>query len=88
MQNHQTFAERRMVRLIGRSRRVDPPSMDISALSGLAAAQGLFGGTARAAAGISAPAPGPGDGGAEEAVQVAVLQRALDMERGLVNILA
>jgi hypothetical protein len=88
MRAPQTFAERRVVKLIAGSRRVDPPSMDISALSGLAAAQGLFSGTAQAAAGVSAPAPGPGDGGAEEAVQVAVLQRALDMERGLVNILA
>jgi hypothetical protein len=85
---HRMFAERRLAKLIAGSPPADLRGMDISALSGLAAAQGLFGGTAQAAAGISAPAPGPGDGGAQEAVQVAVLQRALDMERGLVNILA
>jgi hypothetical protein len=58
-----------------------------SAMYGLAAAQGMFGGAAQAAAGVTSPA-GATDGSATEAVQVAVLQKALDMERGLVNILA
>jgi hypothetical protein len=62
--------------------------MDISALSGLAAAQGMFGGVAQAAAGVASLAPGSDDGSAQESAQVAVLQRALDMERSLVNILA
>jgi hypothetical protein len=62
--------------------------MDISALSGLAAAQGLFAGAAQAAGGVASPAPGSNDGSAGEAVQVAVLQKGLDMERSLVNILA
>jgi hypothetical protein len=62
--------------------------MDISAVSGLAATQGMFAATAQAAAGITSPAAGSDDGSATEAVQVAVLQKALDMERSLVNILA
>ena len=56
-------------------------------MSGLAAAQGMFGAAAQAAAGVSAPTGGPGDASAE-AVQVAVLQKALDMERSQVNIFA
>jgi hypothetical protein len=70
----------------------DERSMNVSAASsamyGLAAAQGMFGGSAQAAAGVTSPAAGASDGSATEAVQVAVLQKALDMERGLVNILA
>jgi hypothetical protein len=57
-------------------------------LSGLAAAQGRFGATAQAAAGVSAPAGGTGDGSAAEAVQVALLHDALQFERSLVNVLA
>ena len=74
--------------------RVDGRPMNISAANsamyGLAAAQGMFGGAAQAAAGVTSPAAGAGagDGSATEAVQVAVLHKALDMERGLVNILA
>jgi hypothetical protein len=66
--------------------------MDISgvnsAMSGLAAAQSMFGATASAAAGVSAPDPGDANGSAAEAVQVAVLQKSLEMERSTVNILA
>jgi hypothetical protein len=57
-------------------------------MSGLAAAQSMFGATAESAAGVSAPASGSSDGATAEAVQVAVLRRALDMERSMVNILA
>ena len=71
-------------------RPVDARRMGISAVNpamyGIAAAQATFGGAAQAAAGVASPAGG--DGSATEAVQVAVLQKALDMERGLVNILA
>jgi hypothetical protein len=59
-----------------------------SGMSGLAAAQGMFGAAAQAAAGVSAPTGGSGDASAAEAVQVAVLQKALDMERSQVNIFA
>ena len=57
-------------------------------MSGLAAAQGMFGATAQAAAGVSAPDPGDANGPAAEAVHAAVLQKALAMERSMVNILA
>jgi len=57
-------------------------------MSGLAAAQSMFGSTAQAAAGVSAPDPGDSAGSAAEAAQVAVLQKSLDMERSTVNILA
>lgn len=57
-------------------------------ISGLAAAQGMFGATAQAAAGVSAPSDGANGGSAAEAAQVAVLQKALDMERSLVSIFA
>lgn len=73
-------------------RRVDGRAMDISAVNSTmnwaAGAQGMFAGAAQAAANVASPAAGSGDGSAGEAVQVAVLQKALDMERGLVNILA
>jgi hypothetical protein len=73
-------------------RRVDGPRMDISTvnstMSWAAGAQGMFAGAAQAAANVASPAAGSGGGSAGEAVQVAVLQKALDMERGLVNILA
>jgi hypothetical protein len=59
-----------------------------SAMSGLAAAQGMFPLAAQAAAGVNGPNAGSGDGSTSEAVQVAVLQKALQMERSLVNILA
>jgi hypothetical protein len=59
-----------------------------SALSGLAAAQGMLGATAQAASGVNASAAGSGDGSTTEALQVAVLHQALQMERSLVNILA
>jgi hypothetical protein len=42
---------------------------------------------AQAASGISGAGAGSG-GGAAEAVQVALLQKTLDMERSMVNILA
>jgi hypothetical protein len=58
-----------------------------SAMSGLAAAQGMFPVAAQAAAGVNAASSGSG-GSSSEAVQVALLQRALDSERSLVNILA
>ena len=61
---------------------------DISAISGLAAIQGMFAGTAQAASGVGAPASGSGDASETEAVQVAVLQKALNIERSLVNIFA
>jgi hypothetical protein len=61
------------------------------ALTGLAAAQSMFGATAQAAGTVGSSS---GDGGsasaanvAEEA-SVAVLRMALDQERSLVNILA
>lgn len=62
--------------------------MNISAISGLTAAQGMFGVAGQAAAGVNAPSAGAGDGSATEALQIAVLQKALDMERSMVNILA
>jgi hypothetical protein len=66
--------------------------MSISGVSGgiseLAAAQGMFAVAAQAAAGISAPADGSSAASAGEAVQVALLQKALAYERSLVNVLA
>ncbi len=59
-----------------------------SAMSGLAAVQGMFSAAAQAAAGVNGASAGAGDGSAAEAVQVAVLQKALQTERSLVNILA
>ena len=59
-----------------------------SAMSGLAAAQAMFGSTAQAAAGVSAAGPGDANGSSAEALQVAVLQKSLEMERSTVNILA
>jgi hypothetical protein len=61
------------------------------ALTGLAAAQSMFGATAQAAGNVGS-ASGDGSGAsaanvAEEA-SVAVLRMALDQERSLVNILA
>lgn len=57
-------------------------------MSGLPAAQAMFGATAQAAAGVSAPASASGGAATAEAAQVAVLQKALEMERSLVNIFA
>ena len=57
-------------------------------MSGLAGAQGMFAGTASAASAVDPGANGPGGGNATEAAQVALLHKALDMERSLVNILA
>jgi hypothetical protein len=56
-------------------------------MSGLAAAQSMFGVAAQVASGVSA---GGADSGAAaaEAVQVAMLQKALQMERSSVDILA
>jgi hypothetical protein len=62
--------------------------MDISAISGLPAAQTMFAPAAQAASGVSAPDPGAANGSAVEAAQVALLRQALDMERSMVNILA
>jgi hypothetical protein len=56
-------------------------------MSGVAAAQSMFAVAAQAAAGVSAASTGSG-GSANEAVQVALLQKTLDSERSLVNILA
>jgi hypothetical protein len=58
------------------------------ALTGITAAQGLFGATARAASGVSAPAGGSSGGSAPQAVQVAVLRKALQMERSLLDVFA
>jgi hypothetical protein len=58
-----------------------------SALSGLAAAQGMFGVATQAASNVGDADAGSA-GGAAEAVQVALLQKTLDMERSMVNILA
>lgn len=60
----------------------------VSFLSGIAAAQGMFAGAAQAAAGVGSADAGSGDGSAAEAVQVALLQKTLQMERSAVNILA
>ena len=57
-------------------------------MSGLAAAQAMFGVAAQAASGVTSADAGSSGGGAGEAVQVALLQKSLDMERSLVNILA
>jgi hypothetical protein len=43
---------------------------------------------AQAAAGVSTPDAGDPNGSAAEAVQLALLQKALEMERSTVNILA
>lgn len=71
---------------------VDGRHMDISSVNSTmnwaAGTQGMFAGAAQAAANVASPAAGSSDGSAGEAVQVAVLQKALQMERGLVNILA
>jgi hypothetical protein len=58
-----------------------------SAMSGIVAAQGLFGAAAQTASGVSAAA-GASGGSAAEAVQVALLQKTLETERSLVNIFA
>jgi hypothetical protein len=60
----------------------------VSSLSGVAAAQGMFAVAGQAASSVSSPGIGSGGGSVTEAVQVAVFQKALDMERSLVNILA
>ncbi len=60
----------------------------VSSMSGAVMAQAMFGATAQAASNVGAAADGSGGGSANEAVQVAVLQRALASERSLVNILA
>ena len=69
-------------------RRGEQVIMNISAMSGLAAAQSMFPAVAQAAAGVNGPSAGPGDAATTEALQVAVLQKSLDVERSLVNILA
>lgn len=48
----------------------------------------MFSVATQAASGVSAPAAGAGDSATTEALQVAVLQKTLQMERSLVNILA
>jgi hypothetical protein len=66
--------------------------MDISgvsaAMSGLAAAQYVFGGAVQQAAGGSVPSVAVSAASAAEAIQVTLLQKSLDYERSLVNILA
>jgi hypothetical protein len=59
-----------------------------SAMSGIVAAQGMFGFTAQAATGVRPSDAGSGGDSTTEAVQVAVLQKALEIERSLVNIFA
>ncbi|HEY4826488.1 MAG TPA: hypothetical protein VIH85_06960 [Solirubrobacteraceae bacterium] len=60
----------------------------VGAMSGIAAAQSMFGLAAQTASGVTDADGGSGSGGAAEAVQVALLQKTLDMERSMVNILA
>jgi hypothetical protein len=70
--------------------RADAQTMDVSGvssvMSGVAAAQGMFGVAAQVASGVASP--DAGGGSAAEAIQVALLQRSLDLERSVVNILA
>jgi hypothetical protein len=68
--------------------------MSIGSISGLAAAQSMFGVAAQAAGSVGSGA-GSSDGGASgsagnvaEQASVSVLRMALDQERSLVNILA
>jgi hypothetical protein len=56
-------------------------------MSGVAAAQSMFAVATQAASGVTAADGGSG-GSATEAVQVALLQKTLETERSLVNILA
>jgi hypothetical protein len=67
-------------------------TMNISGLSagisGLAAAQGVFDGAVQDAAGGSVPSVGVSAASAAEAVQVTLLQKALEIERSMVNIFA
>jgi hypothetical protein len=60
----------------------------VGAMSGIAAAQSMFGLAAQTASGVTDADGGAGSGGAAEAVQVALLRKTLDMERSMVNILA
>lgn len=66
--------------------------MDISGVSagigGLSAAQSVFAGAVQQGAAGSVPSVGVGDAAAAEAVQVALLQTSLEMERSMVNIFA
>ena len=69
--------------------------MSIGSISGLAAAQSMFGVAAQAAGSIGSAGAGGSDSGAgasagsvTEQAGVAVLRMALDQERSLVNILA
>jgi hypothetical protein len=57
-------------------------------MSGLAAAQDMFGAAAQTAAGVSAPAAANSAAAAAEAVQVALLHKTLEYERSLVNVFA
>lgn len=73
----------------------DPAQMSIGSISGLAAAQSMFGVAAQAAgsvgsAGASSSAAGASGstGNVAEQASVSVLRMALDQERSLVNILA
>ncbi len=69
-----------------------PTPMSISgvsaAVTGLTAAQGVLDGAVQQAADGSVPAVGVSAAAAGEAAQVALLHKALEMERSLVNILA
>ncbi len=56
-------------------------------MSGVVAAQSMLGQAAQTAAGLTSADSGSG-GSTAEAVQVALLQKTLDTERSLVNILA
>jgi hypothetical protein len=77
--------------LAGSGKPVDARLMSISsvssAMSGVIAAQSMFGLAAQTASGLTSADSGSG-GAAAEAVQVALLQNTLDMERSQVNILA
>jgi hypothetical protein len=58
-----------------------------SAMSGLAGAQTMFAVAAQTAGAVTDANSGSG-GSAGEAVQIAMLQKTLEMERSMVNILA
>ena len=68
--------------------------MSIGSISGLAAAQSMFGVAAQAAGSVGSAGAGGSDvgpvlgGNVAEQASVAVLRMALDQERSLVNILA
>jgi hypothetical protein len=88
---YRTFVDPRFAPLASAHSAVDPSPVSISsvssAMSGVIAAQSMFGLAAQAASGLTSADGGSG-GSAAEAVQVALLQKTLDAERSQVNILA